>query len=1016
MNVMEVSKIVEIKSNENYKRDKQSPIRTLLKLTGNSKSIKTISNPKKEVKPTININHNNKLTKVSSMKNVNQNYFNLNNTKNKNECISIPNNNENYNYTNNNNIIFKKINNINKKVKNHKNIITNCISNNKNINNNYETKKNQIIVKKIKYNKNKKLKIGQNNECNERLQKKMVTFDNNNKKNEKLSFNCSIYDKCNRDIKKDNITFFNSRLEISSKKDEKRKKIFPHNNNNNILYIKNQKKIEHLDTNRNTSCINFYNKYLKNNCAKKVNIQNYETINHNENNIKGYNDMKVDVIRAYSTINNEEFYSDRSNLITRNMPNKNHSMIFNNLNENKNAFNNSLINNKREINNLVYSPKKAIYRVHSQENVKPKQIEEDNPNQVSNLIYKYRSVKDLNNLTYSKKQYLFNKRNHNDYQKYGIIDISDNSPAKNSDSKLNKKIYNIKTVRDNMSNFLDDKYQMESYVYPEIKINLKAKRCKKTKNNSVIIEHNNYDINENEDYMIENNYEKKLSSIHEKFNKNNDLKNNNSNKNMNCSSYLSNINKSIGPSNMSFISLSDTNFNSYLNIDMIPNKNLKTNLNDKALSMNDLYYILVFEEKIKDIFNILLLGKTDFINNYCFELINYFSIFSIDNYIKNIINDKIDFKNINIFNNYILFSIIILYELSYNKNIFNSVEIIAKDILKLIYYNLIIVIKYTNNILKNLEKQENKYIFELYDIINNILNRYINNKELYIKDNEYSLVNQNNDFSNEDKFYSNINYIIRNIHTIINNVKNTNNFNHILNILNMINNMKIEEINLLFRTKIMKINILSSSLKASVILKSNYQNKKKRIITPYITNINNKKYTLIMSLDDTIIHFKTNTIINNKGIMQIRPGLIEFFQNIKSYYEIIIFSSSNKKYTDAIIDSIDDKNKYIDYRLYQEHCIIINDDFVKDLSKIGRPIDKMAIVDNIPQNYRLQAENGINIKSFYGDNPNDKVLYHLSKILINIAQNGGDIRKSIKKYWNDIIYKVCSNIYNNYYK
>ena len=180
--------------------------------------------------------------------------------------------------------------------------------------------------------------------------------------------------------------------------------------------------------------------------------------------------------------------------------------------------------------------------------------------------------------------------------------------------------------------------------------------------------------------------------------------------------------------------------------------------------------------------------------------------------------------------------------------------------------------------------------------------------------------------------------------------------------------------------------------------------------------MNNKKYTLILSLDDTIIHFKTNTIINNKGIMQIRPGLIEFFQNIRSYYEIIIFSIGNKKYTDAIIDSIDTNKKYIDYRLYQEHCIIINGEYVKDLSKIGRGIDKMVIVDNLPQNYRLQNDNGINIKSFYGDNPNDKVLYHLSKILISMAQNGGDIRKSIKKYWNEIVCKVCSNIYNNYCK
>ena len=142
-----------------------------------------------------------------------------------------------------------------------------------------------------------------------------------------------------------------------------------------------------------------------------------------------------------------------------------------------------------------------------------------------------------------------------------------------------------------------------------------------------------------------------------------------------------------------------------------------------------------------------------------------------------------------------------------------------------------------------------------------------------------------------------------------------------------------------------------------------------------------------------------------------RPGLTEFLRNIKSYYEIILFCSGKKKYCDTIIDSIDEKNKYIDYRLYQEHCTIINDDFVKDLSKIGRAIDKMIIVDNLPQNYRQQKENGINIKSFYGDNPDDRILYHLCKILISIAQNGGDIRKSIKKYWNEIIYKVCSNIH-----
>jgi len=93
----------------------------------------------------------------------------------------------------------------------------------------------------------------------------------------------------------------------------------------------------------------------------------------------------------------------------------------------------------------------------------------------------------------------------------------------------------------------------------------------------------------------------------------------------------------------------------------------------------------------------------------------------------------------------------------------------------------------------------------------------------------------------------------------------------------------------------------------------------------------------------------------------------------------------------------------------------VNNDYVKDISKIGRPINKTIIVDNLPQNFRLNKENGINIKSFHGDNPNDKILFNLSKILVNIGKTNGDVREEIKNNWIEIINKVTSNVYNNYY-
>ena len=1012
---------VDMKMNENYRREKKSPIRTLLKLTVNSRIKKNISIEKGPVHPSSNIYKNN-LAKVSSARNVNLNYNNLNFPKYKKSIH----NNENINTNSNHNLLLKRIsnynNNYNNIIKKNKNITVNCAK----------------LENKSKNIKQKKIKIEQNNDYfKQKMQKNLITYNNKNIKNIYTNKNFENFKNKSKETiqvnnnTNNNISFFNSKLEISNKKEEKSNK--NEKNIDNRFIIQNNFENEKPKTNRNSSCINFYNKYLKNNFNKRG--SNEKNINTNGNDINEYkyktNNLINEIIQPYSTLSNEELYSSRLQY-KRNIQSQNHNVIFNIKNENINTINNILINSKNDLNNIVYSPKKGIFRVHSQENVQTNKIDKnlEDSNPINGILYKNKSLKDLTNFTYSKKKYLGKARNSEICnKKYGIIDISEGSSIQNSDKKgdsnLDKKIYNMKTAPDeNIDNYMnDEKYQMEPDIYPEIQINLKKKKYKRM-NKSLVVENpnKNNNINDNIENFMEKNYTKKIGSIYNKYKKNHELSNkkkDNNNKNFSCSSYISNINKSVAHSslNNSYITISDSNLNNYLNsIDIMSNKNLKTNLSNKIISINDLYNLLILEEKIKDVFNSILFDKIDTFSYYCFELINYYNIYEINKSVQNIIYDKIDLKNLIISNKYTLFTMAVFYELSFNKNCFNSVIILIKEIIKFIYSNLILIIRQSNNILKNFEIQEKNKALELYDIINNILNKYINNKELYINDNEYLFINQNNSLSCEEKIYSNLNFIIRNIRTIINNIKTIDNFNLILNLQNMLNNISIEDIYFFFKTKILRINIFNSSLVSSFVLENNYENVRRRIIPPYITNVNKKKYTLILSLDETIVHFKINTYFNNRGVVQIRPGLIEFLQNIKNFYEIIIFSSGNQKYSDAIIDSIDENNKYIDYRLYQEHCSIISDDFVKDLSKIGRPIEKMVIVDNVPQNYRLHKENGINIKSFYGDNSNDRILFYLSKILINLAHHEGDIRKSLKIYSDEINFKICSNIFSNYCK
>ena len=196
---------------------------------------------------------------------------------------------------------------------------------------------------------------------------------------------------------------------------------------------------------------------------------------------------------------------------------------------------------------------------------------------------------------------------------------------------------------------------------------------------------------------------------------------------------------------------------------------------------------------------------------------------------------------------------------------------------------------------------------------------------------------------------------------------------------------------------------------------------KNTITEPYLKHKSSKKYTLVLDLDETLIHFKYDKInepeITN-GVVQYRPCLFEFLNNISEYYELIIFTVGTKEYADSVIDSIEKNRQYFSGRLYREHTSIYNNDFVKDLSKIGRDLTKVIIVDDKPYNFILQMENGIAIRPFWGDEgdkeKNDVALLNLFKILVDIFKlNLDDIREGIKKYRNEIVNKVSSDIYKN---
>ena len=79
---------------------------------------------------------------------------------------------------------------------------------------------------------------------------------------------------------------------------------------------------------------------------------------------------------------------------------------------------------------------------------------------------------------------------------------------------------------------------------------------------------------------------------------------------------------------------------------------------------------------------------------------------------------------------------------------------------------------------------------------------------------------------------------------------------------------------------------------------------------------------------------------------------------------------------------------------------------------LGRNLKKVIIVDNSPENFQPHFENGIFIKSWYGDE-DDKALKDLSPLLKQIVEkNFEDVREALNQFRQKMIENINKGIQN----
>ena len=172
---------------------------------------------------------------------------------------------------------------------------------------------------------------------------------------------------------------------------------------------------------------------------------------------------------------------------------------------------------------------------------------------------------------------------------------------------------------------------------------------------------------------------------------------------------------------------------------------------------------------------------------------------------------------------------------------------------------------------------------------------------------------------------------------------------------------------------------------------------------------NNKK-TLILDLDETLVHSSFHPLYFNDEAIQPdifftilfenkshdvyvlkRPYIKEFMNKMYKLYNIYIFTASIKEYANPLLIKLD-KHKMIAKKLFRESCTLSQDNkYIKDLNILNENLKNVILLDNNPNSYRYNKCNGLPIKTWHYDKT-DKELIKIIPFLTFLSMVD-DVRK-----------------------
>ncbi|KAG1654474.1 hypothetical protein FOA52_006076 [Chlamydomonas sp. UWO 241] len=176
-----------------------------------------------------------------------------------------------------------------------------------------------------------------------------------------------------------------------------------------------------------------------------------------------------------------------------------------------------------------------------------------------------------------------------------------------------------------------------------------------------------------------------------------------------------------------------------------------------------------------------------------------------------------------------------------------------------------------------------------------------------------------------------------------------------------------------------------------------------------------RRKTLVLDLDLTLIEtlvmrqagstapdFVYTDSVGVRAQVWMRPGLKQFLAAVAEIFEVVLFTAAGQRHADAVLSHVDPSGSLIHHRLYLQHTRATPTwAWVKDLSRLGRPLSECLIVDDCEVGV-LPRDNWVSIAPFSQAVPGwqrDSALFDILHFLRSKVLPADDVRTSIARHY-----------------